>query len=187
MIWQDFFRLFGESNLAKRQTGKGFAEVASDGLLNDLRCVGPGKPIGYLPLSTMLEAGWTTYDAFERAKKRGLRILEVKVGMSRFIPSAVYVWDTDAVQALLDLNESVLATSDWPTKAEEFVTKVICEQANPNDPVNNLISHMFANELGATNDEISVPEGFQMPVRGFSGLIWSSPENEAAARRHCTR
>lgn len=184
MIWQDFFRLLGEAHLSKSQTGKGFTEIASDGFLNDLRFVGPGKPIGYLPIMTMLEAGWTTHDAFEWAKKRGLRALEVKPGVSRFIPSAMYVWDADAVQSLLDLNLHIVASSDWPTDAESFVARVISDQADPESPVYLLIGCMFANELTSERHEIRLPEGFQMPVRGFSGLIWSSPEEGAAVRAH---
>jgi hypothetical protein len=187
MVWSDFFQLLAGASFPQTQAKRGFAEIASDGILNDLRCVGPSKPIGYLPLSTLIEAGWTQYMATDWARERSLKARVVLPGQSPYITSAVYVWDSQAMQALLDLNAHLVTRNGWTPVSEEFVEQLVNRRAETGSDLYQLIGYMFGDAETTDPLLVRLPEGHKMPQRGFSGLIWSSRAHEQAVKAHYSR
>lgn len=184
MVWSDFFQLIAGSKTYGTPAAKGFAEVASDGILNDLRCVGPQKPIGYLPLCTMIEAGWSQHAAVDWAKGKGFSSRIVYSGQSQYMTSAVYVWDAVSLQTIIDLNALAVENAGWSTIAEDFVDQIITRRAEQGTALHQLIAYMFGDVASGDPLMVQLPAGHQLPKRGFSGLIWTSPEHEAVVRKH---
>lgn len=131
------------------------------GIMRDLLDVGPRKPLGYLPLTTLRRHGYEPR-AFRRAATvSGLTtrlfvrdsyvMLPPYRGRRRF-PLAVqrehahlYVWHEPALQAMLDAHRDVLRDNRWPMKASAFVRKV--SRVSADEPrLYRLIGRAFADK-----------------------------------------
>jgi hypothetical protein len=97
--------------------------------LNDLFWVGPSKPLGYLPISTIKDEGKSVRDIMEWAGNVGIRCVAFTEFESRVSSGAVYVWHESALQALLDSNRDILTRTEWPIIANDFVSQVVTENA----------------------------------------------------------
>jgi hypothetical protein len=97
--------------------------------LSDLYRVGPDKPIGYLPLSTIKKAGAEPRRLYKEMKGRGLSAHLFSEGESQVCSGALYVWDVHSLQKLLDINTDILDAAGWPRAAEEFVKRVVVDFA----------------------------------------------------------
>ena len=109
--------------------------------------VGPDKPMGYDMLSGLRERGYTMLDIETLIKYLKDRGLAVKMSPSkRTEGSALYAYDTEALQQLLDSNRDVLIDADWPTKADDFVDKVMQEYAPSGTTLYELVGKAFNDE-----------------------------------------
>ena len=113
-------------------------------ILHDLLDVGPGKPLGYLPLTTLRRHGLQPR-AFRRSLvQRGLKTrLFVRPEYVMLPPRAgrqfslavqrehahLYAWHEPSLQAMLDAHRDVLRSNRWPTKAGGFVQRVASRSA----------------------------------------------------------
>mgnify|MGYP003394761672 FL=1 len=99
-------------------------------VLEDLRRVGPRKPLGYLPISTIQQVALVG-DVVWEAVSRGLNVLTVTEEQSRIRSGAVVIYDRTALAALLDASVHILLSARWPTDPETFVWRVMCGRAAP--------------------------------------------------------
>ena len=113
--------------------------------MDDLLRVGRDKPMGYLPLGTILLAGWTLERALAWLRTTDLKHAVFTEAESNVFGGSLYVWDERAVQRLIDLNLPIVRDTMWGDTAEEFVMDVVKVYAEDPD-LYALIGVMFADE-----------------------------------------
>ena len=123
------------------------------GDLSDLFRVGAQKPLGYLPLSTIRKKGYDPArirQTLEGAQQ--LQTLTVGRKESWINSGALFVWDDQALQNLLDKHQAVLKDAAWPTEAHAFVDRVshIVVEQSSNEPLYKLIANAFGREPAPT-------------------------------------
>lgn len=112
-------------------------------LLSDLRMVSSEKPLGYLPLSTIVTHCHTTPEAITaEAEARGLQSAIKEGGNTG--SGALYIWDEGALNTLLQNNAETLTQASWPTEASSFVDTVERIHAPNRTPLFDLIADAFA-------------------------------------------
>ncbi len=93
--------------------------------LNDLLRVGPDKPLGYLPLNTIREeCKVNPLDVAKYLKRRGLEIKAWKQSFCKVWSGALFVYDRESLQKLLDQHSGILIEANWPSQADDFVVQV---------------------------------------------------------------
>ncbi len=119
-----------------------------DALLSDLRLVGPEKPLGYLPVSTLIDLCKVNPDEIiEELKKKGLKTITLNQEDSRIgSMGALYVYDEDALTSLLKNNEAVLKKANWPTDPELFI-KHLKNTAEAKTELFNLVADAFGDKI----------------------------------------
>ncbi|UTC28724.1 hypothetical protein MARCHEWKA_02120 [Brevundimonas phage vB_BpoS-Marchewka] len=117
----------------------------SESYMNDLLRVGRDKPMGYLPLGTIVMAGWTLERALAWLQTTDLQHRVFTQAESNVFGGALYVWDERAVQRLLDLNQTIVQDNGWGWTAELFVMDVVEDFAADPD-LYALVGVMFADE-----------------------------------------
>ena len=110
-------------------------------LLSDLLKVGPDKPVGYLPLSTLESMEVDIDNLSNELRKKGLVVKRLSTQESRVASGALYVYDREALRQLLYESRYILAMHEWPLDPDEFVLhlKVLA----PRGPLHDLISRAF--------------------------------------------
>jgi hypothetical protein len=114
--------------------------------LGDLRNVGPEKPVGYLPLSTLTRYfGSNASEWVQFAMQHHLEVL--------FPPSdrkgkvrEIYLYHRDALQALLTQHTGILDAADWPSDPEEFIKRIAIEYVPEGTPLFDLIADAFGDK-----------------------------------------
>lgn len=97
--------------------------------LKDILGVGFKKPMGYLPISYLKKYSLSSVEMVIIAlKTKGIMYKRYTERQCRIGSGAVYAYHNEALQQLLDKNESVLKTYNWPTAADSFVEKVATEE-----------------------------------------------------------
>lgn len=100
------------------------------GPIQDLLRVGPNKPLGYLPLDTIITiCGLSPYAIKQDMEARGLKTKFFTKTMCSISSGALFVWDEDALRKILETHSGVLNHCGWPSEPEEFVTKVAIDTA----------------------------------------------------------
>jgi len=123
--------------------------------VDDLYLVGAAKPLGYLPLDTILSAGYTPARVAAELEVCGLGTRLCAAEECRIASGALYVWDRDALGKLLNANRNVLDDAGWPCEADEFVQRVIGEHIfNGNSKLSSLIARAFGEPKQQTLDTI---------------------------------
>lgn len=84
---------------------------------DDLKRVGPGKPLGYLPLGEVGDQD----EARRMLEGRGLKVLVLNQMESGVYGGAMVAYDRAALAHLLKSRSQVLRRSKWPTEPDEFV------------------------------------------------------------------
>lgn len=96
-----------------------------DNYWDDLAQVGPQKPLGYLPRSTITDlCGETIAGAIAWAKQTGLRWANFDADECDINSGAIYVWHEAALASLLRAHAGLLAECGWPTDPASFVATV---------------------------------------------------------------
>lgn len=112
-----------------------------DEMLAEIRDVGSGKPMGYVLLSKITGVCNTTPDILiEEAQQKGLKTDVIELRPE--IP-ALFVWDEEVLQELLDAHKIVLEDADWPTNAQGFVERVVVEYAPERTKLFDLIADAY--------------------------------------------
>ncbi|MBI2472946.1 hypothetical protein HYV70_00110 [Candidatus Uhrbacteria bacterium] len=93
-----------------------------DGLLDDLRKVGPEKPLGYLPIRTLNEFGIRPEMLQEQLDRLdGVKTLMLSEEESRKAGGALYAYHESSLKKFLEENRQILIEIQWPTDPEEFI------------------------------------------------------------------
>jgi len=91
--------------------------------LDDLRLVGPDKPVGYLPLDTLIdECQVNPLVLAAELRQKGLQTMILNEETSGVHDrGALYAYDPLSLQALLDSNRQTLETAGWSTDPQAFI------------------------------------------------------------------
>ncbi len=106
----------------KKRSETTYSDEQISTFLGDLRRVGPTKPVGYLPISTITDICKFDPAAIEaELNARGLKTLVLGREECRVPAGALYAYDETALGSFLRERESVLRAASWPTEPEAFV------------------------------------------------------------------
>ncbi|AMJ60499.1 hypothetical protein [Bosea sp. PAMC 26642] len=113
-------------------------------ILESLAQVGRDKAIGYLPMPTVLKILRLTIPAVEREFANSDRsVLALSPDECCINGGAVYVFDQQALAALLRASDALLASLGWPTDNEGFVRKIAAEWLTADHPLIGLVREAF--------------------------------------------
>lgn len=136
--------------------------------LENLYLVGKKKPLGYLPLETIIKTGKSLDILIEELKAQGLQILLLNEEECTVYSGALYVFDESALQNLLNRNNKLLDDSGWPKIAKEFVLEVANKDVDfkINAELYDLIADAFADYTNRNRTEfraktLEKQEGFK--------------------------
>lgn len=122
-------------------------EAEIERTLGSIRNVGAVKPVGYLPIETI--TGYCKSDLQALISESETRGLETKIFTGPEWPGhqgSLYVYDRNALQALLNEGREILAQAGWPTEAEEFVAHLHV-QVPIGTPLFKLIARAFGDKF----------------------------------------
>jgi len=159
-----------------------FSKEEIEGLMNDILLIGPRKPMGYLPISTLQMCGQDTGALIDDARINGLRAEmwgshECMVGSG-----ALFVWDAETVEQFIEPNGPLLVGAGWPDDHHMLVRKIATQNVAIDTPLHELIDALFSGQRYSSTS-IYFPEGFVPFERGFGGYIWNGSLSEDAFRR----
>lgn len=123
-------------------------KVEKEAILRNLSDVGFSKSIGYLPLQTVEKFLRMDVDDLARLmRSKGLAARILSVDECCINSGAIYVYNTAALQKLLDENVEVLEASSWPSAADQFVSHVAKSWLEPDHAVFAVIQRAFGEEV----------------------------------------
>lgn len=120
-------------------------ETVGKNPINDLDRVGPDKPLGYLPLDTVINI--CERDPMELAHElegRGLKTKIFSDGECLRRGGMLYTYDEVALGALLKVHAGILHDAHWPETPHEFVTKSATTRAELYTKLFTVIADAFA-------------------------------------------
>lgn len=128
------------------------AEQEKIKLLNDLYQVGPQKPLGYLPIDTLIDICKVNPEHLEQElQNKGLKTLKLNEKESNVAyHGALFTYDENALQKLLNEHHDVLEQAGWPSDSESFVRNLRIRVSNDNTPLFNLIADAFGDKKNRT-------------------------------------
>ena len=113
--------------------------------LEQIRNLGPHKPMGYLPIDTLSSYFHSNVtEEIERARQKGFKYLilspnETHIGTE----GALFIYDEQPLRQLLDENWEVLLKCRWPIDPEAFVRKTASVFAREGTQLRKVVDKAF--------------------------------------------
>lgn len=115
--------------------------------LNNIRNIGPKKPVGYLPLETITDYCGQDLDQFvAECRARGHETRIFRGSQWPGLTGSLYVYDRDSLQTLLDDSRAILEQEGWPFDADGFVANLYVEVPE-GTPIFKLIARAFGDKF----------------------------------------
>lgn len=112
-------------------------------LMDDLRQVGPQKPLGYLPIDTLIKICKTSPESVEKElHEKGLKTLRLQDEETNVVGGALYAYDENSLQELLTTHQELLTKEGWPINSESFIRNLVVHAPQKTD-LFNLIADAF--------------------------------------------
>lgn len=92
--------------------------------IDHLLAVGAHKPLGYVSWDALSENHLLPHETARRFEKAGFGTKLIEPSVAKFPWGALYVFDRQALQDLLDRHRDVIVKAAWPVDAESFVHRV---------------------------------------------------------------
>jgi hypothetical protein len=92
--------------------------------MDDLYAVGPDKPLGYLPISSIYMHGEHPDAVARLSEQRGLSVVRPEQGDEPVLKGDLYVYDALALGHLLKGQAATLTRRGWPTEPADFVERL---------------------------------------------------------------
>jgi hypothetical protein len=120
------------------QADHGPSDAEQRAMLRCLQEVGPSKPVGYLPLSTIRAAKSASETVAASALTRGLAAIQFPPEACCIESGALYVYDRAALAALLQERAAAAAAAGLPLQSDAFVAHIAAiwfERGHPAHPI----------------------------------------------------
>lgn len=117
-------------------------------VLDEVRTVGPLKPMGYVPLITLTELCMRGVDEFAEELRDEGKLTYLAPDEERCIvkTGALYAWDEIALSGLLTANRTILGSNGWPVRHRDFVKRVSYARARPFTDLYNVVADAFGDK-----------------------------------------
>jgi hypothetical protein len=133
-MFERLSQIFEPQSVKKERIGK---------ILSDLRQVGPQKPLGYLPIETLVKICKVSPESIEKElHEKGLKTLRLKDKETNIVGGALYAYDEIALQELLTIHQELLEKEGWPSENEPFIKHLVVHADQKTD-LFNLIADAF--------------------------------------------
>jgi hypothetical protein len=113
-------------------------------ILNDVRNVGPAKPVGYLPLSTIRAYGGNIRTLASEAKRKDFIVRLFCEGEAPIVSGALFVASPVALTKLLKKHKDTVAAFGWSSNPETFLEEIATRQATPKTKLYDVVADAFA-------------------------------------------
>jgi hypothetical protein len=121
-----------------------FSVDERNSILDHLYGVGAQKPLGYLPINTVeRHLGENIDDLKSVIREKGLEFRVFLPDECCINSGAVYVFDSVALQDILDGDRPTLESGGWPCIAGEFVDHVAKFWLKQDHPIHQVIARAF--------------------------------------------
>lgn len=111
--------------------------------LNDLFNVGLTKLIGYLPIETISNHGFSYLDVMIELKKRGIETRYFDEETCNIRSGALFAFNVNALSQFLHENIEILLRASWPTDAHGFIDYLVSHTAKPETKLFRLIQKVY--------------------------------------------
>lgn len=158
-----------------------FSPEEVEGLMNDLVFVGPRKPLGCLPISTLQMCGQDMSAVIDNARIKSLRAEMWGSDKCDVGSGAIFVWDAKRIEEFIELNSGLLTAMGWPDDHYMLVRHIATKNVPLDTPLHELIDTLYSGQFYETLS-IQCPKDFVPLERGFAGYIWNGSPAEKAMR-----
>jgi hypothetical protein len=135
-------RVTGRRGVGDRK-GYGPSDAEQRAMLRCVMEVGPLKPIGYLPLSTIRAAKTASEMVASSALTRGLAAIQFPPEACCIRSGALYVYDRAALNALLKACAAEAAAAGLPVQSDAFVAQIASVWYERDHPAHPIIAAAF--------------------------------------------
>lgn len=137
-----------------------YHEVYIREILSDLSEVGPNKPLGYLPIDTLVEVCGVDIEAYKHTlNQQGLKTLQLSMKESNVgWNGALFAYHEESLKQLLEERKSVLIDYHWPTDPEQFV-RHLNVPAPSKTPIFDLIADAFNDRFNSGRTDVEAEKG----------------------------
>lgn len=113
---------------------------------DDLTRVGPTKPMGYLPLSTVVDCGHNPHELVDALQKKGQVAFLLSESDTSVGGGVLVCYHEPSLTAFLSIpnNKKILDDAGWPTTADTFARRVLKDTAPQKTLLFDLIADAFA-------------------------------------------
>jgi|GEM_PF-1584081 len=108
----------------------------------DIRGVGNDKPLGVLSFDTIIKRKETPAKLQSEAEAKGLVALVTPETEDSY--ASLYVYDRNAVDAVLKKNAGIISDAGWPMNPDSFVQRVSQEMVSSKTLLFDVIADLFA-------------------------------------------
>lgn len=111
--------------------------------LDDSFDVGLTKLIGYLPIETISNHGFSYLDVMIELKKSGIETKYFDEEICSIRSGALFAFNANALSRILHENQEFLTQASWPTDAHGFIDYLVGHTAKPETKLFRLIQKVY--------------------------------------------
>jgi hypothetical protein len=127
--------------------------------LSDIRSVGPGKPVGYLPLSTIKTYRGDIKLLTKEAKQGGLMVRVFNENETNIGSGALYVAHKKTLMRLLEQNKNILKHFGWSSNPAKFIEDLATKVAPRKTKLFDVVADAFVDYVNqGRTDAVEQPE-----------------------------
>lgn len=126
-------------------------------LLRDIFAVSAAKPVGFVPLGAVRAAGQAVADVARELRATGLQALVLPEKDCQFYTGALFVWQAQALQAVLDRHAATLGDAGWPATAEAFIRHIARHWAPEKTALYDAVADAFGDKANPCRTDVEIP------------------------------
>jgi hypothetical protein len=123
----------------------------------DLENVGSEKPIGYLPLDTIVEYGSSIVNEQKKAREKGQKTLLLDKKETDIAGGVMYVYDDTVLGKRLAENKELLTQNNFPTTPEEFIKHLGSNTVETKTKMFDFIADCFNDKTNPGRTDVKNP------------------------------
>jgi hypothetical protein len=141
-------------------------------ILDDLRNIGPDKPLGYLPISTINKyLKSDMQNLIREAEEKGLFVKIFRDGEVPITGGALFMADVTALDQLIKLHERTLKAFGWPIEPKEFLEYVATRHAPNKTKLFDVVADAFADYINTGRTDVVGDIAAEAEHKTIGGLL----------------